>query len=68
MLLTDNSLGLLDGLLSLGEDELDVAGVRHVGVDLFRLVSQSLSVTSSTWDHIRGREHGTSGGAAWGPG
>lgn len=26
--------GLGDGLLSLGEDELDVAGVGHVGVDL----------------------------------
>lgn len=30
----DNSLGLLDDLLALGEDELDVAGVRHVRVDL----------------------------------
>jgi hypothetical protein len=26
--------GLLDGLLSLSEDELDVARVGHVGVDL----------------------------------
>ena len=26
--------GLLDGLLALGEDQLDVAGVGHVGVDL----------------------------------
>lgn len=25
---------LLDDLLTLGQDELDVAGVRHVGVDL----------------------------------
>lgn len=29
-----NLLGLLDDLLSLGEDELNVAGVRHVRVDL----------------------------------
>ena len=29
-----DGLGLLDGLLSLGEDELDVAGVGHVRVDL----------------------------------
>lgn len=29
-----NLVGLLDNLLGLGEDELDVARVRHVGVDL----------------------------------
>lgn len=29
-----NGLGLLDNLLTLGQDELDVAGVGHVGVDL----------------------------------
>lgn len=29
-----DGIGLLDDLLSLGEDELDVAGVGHVGVDL----------------------------------
>lgn len=29
-----NSLGLLDNLLTLGQDQLDVARVRHVGVDL----------------------------------
>lgn len=34
LLTRDNSLGLLDDLLSLGEDQLDVAGVGHVGVDL----------------------------------
>jgi hypothetical protein len=28
-----NLVGLLDNLLTLGQDELDVAGVRHVGVD-----------------------------------
>ena len=27
-------LGLLDDLITLGEDQLDVAGVRHVGVNL----------------------------------
>lgn len=30
----DDSLGLLDNLLTLGKDELDVAGVGHVRVDL----------------------------------
>lgn len=30
----NNGVGLLDNLLSLGEDQLDVAGVGHVGVDL----------------------------------
>jgi hypothetical protein len=33
-LMANDRLGLLDSLLGLGEDELDVAGVRHVGVDL----------------------------------
>jgi hypothetical protein len=33
VLTADNLLGLLDNLLALGEDELDVAGVRHVRVD-----------------------------------
>ena len=30
----DGGIGLLDNLLTLGQDQLDVAGVRHVGVDL----------------------------------
>lgn len=34
LLTADNGLGLLDDLLGLGKDELDVAGVGHVGVDL----------------------------------
>lgn len=33
--------GLLDRLVGLGEDELDVAGARHVGVDLEVTVSIS---------------------------
>jgi len=33
VLALDNSIGLLDNLLTLGQDELDVAGVGHVGVD-----------------------------------
>ena len=33
-LAANNGLGLLDDLLTLSEDQLDVAGVRHVGVDL----------------------------------
>lgn len=33
-LTASNLVGLLDNLLTLGQDELDVAGVRHVGVDL----------------------------------
>lgn len=36
----DNGIGLLDDLLGLGEDQLDVAGVGHVGVDLDRDVSK----------------------------
>ena len=34
LLTTDNSLRLLHNLLALGENQLDVAGVRHIGVDL----------------------------------
>ena len=34
LLTTDNRLRLLDDLLTLSKDELDVAGVRHVRVDL----------------------------------
>lgn len=33
-LLRGSDVSLLDGLLALGEDELDVAGARQVGVDL----------------------------------
>ena len=34
LLTLDDLGGLLDDLLTLGKDELDVAGARHVGVDL----------------------------------
>lgn len=34
-----DGLGLLDDLLTLGQDELDVAGVGHVRVDLSREIS-----------------------------
>lgn len=43
MLLTDNSLRFLDRLLSLGEDELDVAGVGHVGIDLQRILASQIT-------------------------
>ena len=35
----DGGIGLLDHLLTLGQDQLDVAGVGHVGVDLRSKVS-----------------------------
>ncbi|KAJ3517731.1 hypothetical protein NM208_g14662 [Fusarium decemcellulare] len=34
LLALGNGIGLLDDLLTLGQDELDVAGVGHVGVNL----------------------------------
>lgn len=34
LLAANNLVGLLDNLLTLGQDQLDVAGVRHVRVDL----------------------------------
>lgn len=42
---TDLGVGgaLLDLLIGLGEDELDVAGVGHVGVDLSRKISMSFA-------------------------
>lgn len=41
LLAANNDVGLLDDLLTLGKDQLDVAGVGHVGVDLFSKVSTS---------------------------
>lgn len=38
LLAADNLIGLLDDLLTLGQDELDVAGVGHVRVDLHKLL------------------------------
>ena len=37
LLALDNVRALLDELLTLGQDELDVARVGHVGVDLERV-------------------------------
>lgn len=61
-----NLLGLLDGLVGLGKDELDVARVRHVGVDLHELLDIA-QVFGSSHD-IHGRERGMCAFAAWGPG
>ena len=41
VLALDNSIGLLDNLLTLGQDELDVAGVGHVRVDLSMTLDES---------------------------
>jgi hypothetical protein len=41
-----NLLGLLDNLLTLGQDELDVAGVRHVRVDLWSFMLEQAEVGS----------------------
>lgn len=46
-LLLDNLGSLLDGLLTLGKDELDVAGVGHVGVDLDSQLVSWVDLTSS---------------------
>lgn len=48
LLTGDNSLGLLDDLLGLGKDELDVAGVGHVGVDLDHICQNKCSSTFGT--------------------
>lgn len=67
---TDLGVGgaLLDFLVGLGEDELDVAGVGHVGVDLERYKLVLIpGVTIVGWD-VHDREHGKCGGDPWGPG
>lgn len=61
-----DGIGLLDDLLSLGEDELDVAGVGHVGVDLAWSVFGKHVIWVVVNIHDRG--HGMSVVAAWGPG
>lgn len=67
--LADNGLGLLNDLLTLGKDQLDVAGVRHVGVDLY---VESVLVFFVCQDrisfNIHDRGHGKYVCAAWGPG
>lgn len=63
--------GLLDLLGSLGEDELNVAGVGHVGVDLESERSAFLANTNSTVNlrrNVHDRGHGKCGGDPWGPG
>ena len=62
-----NLVGLLNDLLALGEDELDVAGARHVGVDLETLVIWRNRAGESK-EYVHGRGRGTSASAAWGPG
>ena len=39
LLATNNLIGLVDDLLTLGQDEFDVAGARHVRVDLNHSIS-----------------------------
>jgi hypothetical protein len=66
---------LLDELLALGEDELDVAGVGHVGVDLrnqlvflcYRSVVFGFQGMKRK-GNIHDRGHGRSFCDPWGPG
>lgn len=61
-----NSGRLLDLLISLGKDELDVAGVGHVGVDLDS-VSPLFDNQGICWN-IHDREHGRYVCGPWEPG
>lgn len=66
-----NGLSLGNNLLALGKDQLDVAGVRHVWVDLERQLdtcSTCCSQTDKTGGYLRDRVHGMCGGAALVPG
>lgn len=56
---------LLDGLLTLSQDELDVARVGHVGVDLVEISGWCLRFCQR---YIHDREHGRSFSGPWEPG
>lgn len=56
---------LLDDLLPLGQDELDVARVGHVGVDLAGQLGSSCSVRQ---EGVHDRGHGMSFSGPWEPG
>lgn len=58
---------LLDNFFGLGEDELDVARVGHVGVDLNSLAGGNKLRFKMVGD-IHGREHGRYVCDLWGPG
>lgn len=68
--LTGNLVRLLNNLLTLGQDELDVAGVRHVRVDLRLswLEMNTIDTIHRVAENIHDREHGMCVFAAWGPG
>lgn len=62
-----NSGSLLDFLLTLGKDELDVAGVGHVGVDLDSVSPFFPNNEGIRWN-IHDREHGRYVCGPWEPG
>lgn len=65
--LAGNGLGgLLNNLLALGEDQLDVAWVGHVWVDLYQVSERRINVTCQV--NVLYREHGMCGDAALVPG
>ena len=70
-LLALHDLGtLLHDLIFLGKDELNVAGVGHVGVDLCEsIVSVRLYIKRAVVEEsLHDREHGKFGDVAWAPG
>ena len=58
--------GLLDDFLTLGKDELDVARVGHVGVDLS--LESAKDINRKYGGNIHDREHGRCVCGPWGPG
>lgn len=55
LLTADNGLGLLDDLVGLGKDELDVARVGHVGVDLYGKCQDTCTSRLAPWSPPMGR-------------
>lgn len=69
MLLALGNGALLDDFLTLGQDELDVARVGHVGVDLDEISRRWREGGGENWIHnIHDREHGRCVSVPWGPG
>lgn len=64
----DDVRSLLDNFVALGEDELDVARVGHVGVDLISLAGGNTPFDTYGVGDVHDREHGRCVCDPWGPG
>jgi hypothetical protein len=56
---------LLDFLIGFGENKFNVAGVRHVGVDLYIISTSPKRDSKISYLYLHDREHDMYDGAAW---